>query len=91
MTQAAIRKLDADNVATALAAQAATMANTENTNRNTRERETHVARKCSYKEFISYNPFYFNGTKGAVGFIHCGRDMIHNELSNFAKIDSSKG
>nr|GEW46015.1 reverse transcriptase domain-containing protein [Tanacetum cinerariifolium] len=35
-----------------------------------RESETHVARKCSYKEFISCNPFYFKGTKGAVGLIH---------------------
>ncbi|GKA08040.1 putative reverse transcriptase domain-containing protein [Tanacetum coccineum] len=34
MTQAAIRKLVADSVATALEAQAATMANTDNTNRN---------------------------------------------------------
>nr|GEZ07616.1 hypothetical protein [Tanacetum cinerariifolium] len=36
MTQAAIRKLVADSVATALEAQAATMTNTDNTNRNTR-------------------------------------------------------
>nr|GEV67843.1 putative reverse transcriptase domain-containing protein [Tanacetum cinerariifolium] len=41
MTQAAIRKLVADSVATALKTQAATMANTDNTNRNTRPRETH--------------------------------------------------
>ncbi|GJV84206.1 putative reverse transcriptase domain-containing protein [Tanacetum coccineum] len=51
MTQAAIRKLVADSVTAALEAQAATMANADNTNRNTREREAHVARKCSYKEF----------------------------------------
>ncbi|GJZ06585.1 reverse transcriptase domain-containing protein [Tanacetum coccineum] len=37
----------------ALEAQAATMANADNTNRNTREREAPVARKCSYKEFMS--------------------------------------
>ncbi|GKB85147.1 hypothetical protein Tco_0957419 [Tanacetum coccineum] len=36
MTQAAIRELVADSVAAALEAQAATMANTDNTNRNTR-------------------------------------------------------
>ncbi|GKD41514.1 reverse transcriptase domain-containing protein [Tanacetum coccineum] len=41
MTQAAIRKLVADSVATALEAQAANMANTDNT---TRPREDHVAR-----------------------------------------------
>ncbi|GJZ03388.1 reverse transcriptase domain-containing protein [Tanacetum coccineum] len=46
MTQAAIKKLIADSIATALEAQAATMANTDNTNRNTRPRETPVARKC---------------------------------------------
>nr|GEV75181.1 DUF4219 domain-containing protein/UBN2 domain-containing protein [Tanacetum cinerariifolium] len=40
MTRAAIRKLVADSVAVALEAQAATMANTDNTNRNTKPRET---------------------------------------------------
>nr|GEX03067.1 reverse transcriptase domain-containing protein [Tanacetum cinerariifolium] len=40
MTQAAIRKLVADSVAAALEAQAATMENTDNTNRNTKESET---------------------------------------------------
>ncbi|GJW12178.1 retrovirus-related pol polyprotein from transposon TNT 1-94 [Tanacetum coccineum] len=43
ITQAAIRKLVADSVATALEAQAATMA--DNTNRNTGEREAPVARQ----------------------------------------------
>nr|GEW48228.1 reverse transcriptase domain-containing protein [Tanacetum cinerariifolium] len=69
MTQAAIRKLVADSIAGALETQAATMANTENTNWNTRPRETPVARKGNYKEFISCQPFYFNGTKGAVSLI----------------------
>ncbi|GKA97609.1 reverse transcriptase domain-containing protein [Tanacetum coccineum] len=50
MTQAAIKKLVADSVAAALEAQAATMANTDNTTRNTRQRETPIARKCSYKD-----------------------------------------
>ncbi|GJT94515.1 putative reverse transcriptase domain-containing protein [Tanacetum coccineum] len=45
MTQAAIRKLVTDSVTAALEAQAPTMANADNTNRNTRERETPVARK----------------------------------------------
>ncbi|GKD51197.1 hypothetical protein Tco_1280173, partial [Tanacetum coccineum] len=45
MTQAAIRKLVADCVTAALKAQAATMANADNTNRNTREKEAPVARK----------------------------------------------
>ncbi|GJR86034.1 putative reverse transcriptase domain-containing protein [Tanacetum coccineum] len=61
MTQAAIRKLVADSVATALEAQDATMANTDNTTRNTRQRETPIARKCSYKEFMGCQPSYFKG------------------------------
>ncbi|GKC24319.1 hypothetical protein Tco_1026469, partial [Tanacetum coccineum] len=69
MTQVAIRKLVADSVATALEAQAATMANADNTNRNTRAREAPVARKCSYKEFMSCQPINFKGTDGAVGLI----------------------
>ncbi|GJV09671.1 hypothetical protein Tco_1351212 [Tanacetum coccineum] len=69
MTQAAIKKLVADIVAAALEAKAATMANTNNTNRNTGQRETPVARKCSYKDFMSCQPFNFKGTKGAVGLI----------------------
>ncbi|GJY30071.1 putative reverse transcriptase domain-containing protein [Tanacetum coccineum] len=59
MTQAAIRKLVADSVSKALEAQAATMANTDNTNENIGKGETHVARKCSYKEFMSCQPFNF--------------------------------
>ncbi|GKB15214.1 hypothetical protein Tco_0849137 [Tanacetum coccineum] len=58
---AAIKKLVADSVAAALKAQAATMENTDNTTRNTRQRETHIARKCSYKEFMNYQPFNFKG------------------------------
>nr|GEV10183.1 reverse transcriptase domain-containing protein [Tanacetum cinerariifolium] len=69
MNQAAIRKLVADSVVAALEAQATTIANTNKTNRNTRKRETLVARKCSYKEFMSYQPFNFEGTEGAVGLI----------------------
>ncbi|GJR07587.1 reverse transcriptase domain-containing protein [Tanacetum coccineum] len=69
MSQAAIRKLVADSVVAALEAQAATMANTNNTNRNTGQSGTPVARKCSYKEFMSCQPFNFKGTEGAVGLI----------------------
>ncbi|GKF73104.1 hypothetical protein Tco_0219436, partial [Tanacetum coccineum] len=61
MTQAAIKKLVADSVTTALEAQAANMENTHNT---TRPREAHVARQCSYKELMSYQPINFKGTKG---------------------------
>nr|GEY17008.1 hypothetical protein [Tanacetum cinerariifolium] len=45
MTQAAIRQLIADSVAVALEAQAATMENTNHTNKNTGPSETPVARK----------------------------------------------
>nr|GEV69314.1 putative reverse transcriptase domain-containing protein [Tanacetum cinerariifolium] len=50
--------------ATALEAQAANMANADNTNRNTQPREAPVARKCSYKEFMSCQPFNFKDRKG---------------------------
>ncbi|GKD04240.1 putative reverse transcriptase domain-containing protein [Tanacetum coccineum] len=69
MTQIATRKLVADSVAAAMEAQVANMANTDNTNRNTGQRETPVTRKCSYKEFMSCQPFNFKGTKGPVGLI----------------------
>ncbi|GJX05192.1 reverse transcriptase domain-containing protein [Tanacetum coccineum] len=69
MTQAAIRKLVTDSFATTLEAQAVAMENANNTNRNTGEREAHVARKCSYKEFMSCQPINFKGTEGAVRLI----------------------
>nr|GEU55021.1 reverse transcriptase domain-containing protein [Tanacetum cinerariifolium] len=50
-------------------AQAANMENTDNTNRNTRPRETPATRKCTYKEFMSCQHFNFKGTEGTVGFI----------------------
>ncbi|GKC44453.1 reverse transcriptase domain-containing protein [Tanacetum coccineum] len=67
MTQAAIQQLIDDGVAEALEAQAATMANTD---RNTRQNRTSITRTGNYKGFISCQPFYFNGTEGAVGLIH---------------------
>nr|GEW31394.1 reverse transcriptase domain-containing protein [Tanacetum cinerariifolium] len=60
------KKTDHENSKKALAA---TMAYTDNPNRNLRSRETHVAKRGNYKEFISCQPFYFNGTEGAVGLI----------------------
>ncbi|GKE32558.1 reverse transcriptase domain-containing protein [Tanacetum coccineum] len=69
MTQAAIRKLVADSVTMALEAHAATMANANNLNRNTGPTGIPVLKMGNYKEFISCQPFYFNGTEGAVGFI----------------------
>nr|GEZ86756.1 reverse transcriptase domain-containing protein [Tanacetum cinerariifolium] len=63
MTQAAIRQLVTDSITTALEVQAANMANADNTNRNPEPREAPVARKCSYKEFISCQPFNFKDCK----------------------------
>ncbi|GKD77235.1 hypothetical protein Tco_1339856 [Tanacetum coccineum] len=60
-TQDAIKKLVTDSVSAALEAQAATMANTDNI--NTGPREAPVARKCSYKEFMSCQPFNFKVKK----------------------------
>ncbi|GKB82549.1 hypothetical protein Tco_0949444 [Tanacetum coccineum] len=77
MTKAAIRKPVADNVATVLEAQAANMANADNTNRNPEPREVPIARKCSYKEFMSCQPFNFKGSEGAVRLI---RWFEHTEL-----------
>nr|GEV32039.1 reverse transcriptase domain-containing protein [Tanacetum cinerariifolium]GEV33464.1 reverse transcriptase domain-containing protein [Tanacetum cinerariifolium] len=69
MTQDAIRQLVANSVTVVLEAQTATMENTNNFNKNTEPRETPVVRRGNYKEFISYQSFYFNGTEGAVGLI----------------------
>ncbi|GKE38131.1 hypothetical protein Tco_1461536 [Tanacetum coccineum] len=49
MTQAAIRQLVTDSVATALEAQAANMANAENTNGSTGPKETPIAKRGNYK------------------------------------------
>ncbi|GJT11971.1 hypothetical protein Tco_0859013 [Tanacetum coccineum] len=67
--QAAIKKLVFDSVAVALKVQAATMAGTSNPNRNTGPTGTPIAKPGNYKEFISCQPFYFNGMEGAVGLI----------------------
>nr|GFB39815.1 hypothetical protein [Tanacetum cinerariifolium] len=69
MTQAAIKQLVVDSVTIALETQAATMVNADNANRNLKPREAHVARKCSYKEFMSSQPFNFKGSEGAIGLI----------------------
>nr|GEU96706.1 putative reverse transcriptase domain-containing protein [Tanacetum cinerariifolium] len=62
MTLAAIRQLVADSVTATLEAQAANMANADNTNRNPKP-------KCSYKEFMSCQPFNFKGSEEAVELI----------------------
>nr|GFC07280.1 reverse transcriptase domain-containing protein [Tanacetum cinerariifolium] len=45
------------------------MANADNDNRNLEPKEAPVAKKCSYKEFMSCQPFNFKGSEGAIGFI----------------------
>nr|GFB35709.1 hypothetical protein [Tanacetum cinerariifolium] len=70
MTQATIRQLVVDSVATTMETQAATMANADNANRNLKPREAYVARKCSYKEFMSCQPFNFKGSEGAIGLTY---------------------
>ncbi|GJW37456.1 putative reverse transcriptase domain-containing protein [Tanacetum coccineum] len=86
MTQAAIKKLVADSVTAALEAQAATMAGTSNPNRNTGPTGTPVAKRGNYKESISCQPFYFNGTEGAVGLIH----WFERTESVFSRIKCTK-
>nr|GEX19437.1 reverse transcriptase domain-containing protein [Tanacetum cinerariifolium] len=68
--RAAIKQLVADSITTVLEALAANMENIDNTNRNPKPREAPIARKCSYKEFMSCQPFNFKGSEGAVGLIH---------------------
>ncbi|GJZ79328.1 reverse transcriptase domain-containing protein [Tanacetum coccineum] len=53
----------------ALEAQTAAMASASNPNKNTNLTETPAVKTGNYKEFISCQPFYFNGTEGAVGLI----------------------
>ncbi|GKE18622.1 reverse transcriptase domain-containing protein [Tanacetum coccineum] len=69
ITLAAIRQLITDGISSALKAQAATMASASNPNRNTRPTGTPVEKTGNNKEFVSCQPFYFNGTEGAVGLI----------------------
>ncbi|GJZ55698.1 retrovirus-related pol polyprotein from transposon TNT 1-94 [Tanacetum coccineum] len=66
---------------TALEAQTAAIASASNPNRNTRPREIPIAKRGNYKEFINCQPFYFNGTEGAV-------DLILNQQSEFSQLDS---
>nr|GEW38989.1 putative reverse transcriptase domain-containing protein [Tanacetum cinerariifolium] len=72
-----IKEIQARHQADKEKAQAANMANADNTNRNHKPIEAPVERKCSYKEFMSCQPFNFKGLKGAVGYI---RWFKHTEL-----------
>nr|GEX90558.1 retrotransposon protein, putative, Ty3-gypsy subclass [Tanacetum cinerariifolium] len=92
MTQAAIRKLVVDSVTAALEAQTATMANTSNPNRNTGPTGTPVAKTGNYKEFIRCQPFYFNGTEGAVGLIRWFKriEIVFSRSSQGLHVDLAK-
>ncbi|GJR64654.1 reverse transcriptase domain-containing protein [Tanacetum coccineum] len=70
ITLAAIQQLITDGISSALKAQAATVASASNPNRNTGPTGTPVAKTGNYKEFINCQPFYFNGTEGAIDLIH---------------------
>nr|GFA20481.1 reverse transcriptase domain-containing protein [Tanacetum cinerariifolium] len=67
MNQTAIWQIIDDRVATTLEGQAGNMENIGNTKRN--PEQAPVARKCSYKEFMSCQPFNFKGPERAVGLI----------------------
>nr|GEX61215.1 reverse transcriptase domain-containing protein [Tanacetum cinerariifolium] len=71
-----------DGIAAALKTRAI---NTNNTNRNLEPKETHVAKRGKYKEFISCQPFYFNGTEGAIGLIrwfeHTESVFLHSKCT----------
>ncbi|GJY32132.1 reverse transcriptase domain-containing protein [Tanacetum coccineum] len=69
ITLAAIQQLINDGISSALKAQAASMTSDSNPNRNTGPTGTPVAKMGNYKEFVSCQPFYFNGTEGAVSLI----------------------
>ncbi|GKE73975.1 hypothetical protein Tco_1536016, partial [Tanacetum coccineum] len=69
ITLATIQQLITDGISSALKAQAVTMASASNPNRNTGPTGTPVAKMGNYKEFVSCQPFYFNGTEGAIGLI----------------------
>ncbi|GJU64444.1 reverse transcriptase domain-containing protein [Tanacetum coccineum] len=69
ITLYAIQQLIANGIATALKAQAATMTSASNPNRNTGPTGIPVTKTGNYKEFVSCQHFYFNGTEGVVGLI----------------------
>nr|GEY51759.1 putative reverse transcriptase domain-containing protein [Tanacetum cinerariifolium] len=58
------------------------MANADNANRNPKPREALVARKCSYKEFMSCQPFNFKGSEGTIRLI---RWFERSESNSFAQ------
>nr|GEX82133.1 reverse transcriptase domain-containing protein [Tanacetum cinerariifolium] len=89
MNQAAIIKLVVDSVVVALEVQAANKENVDNTNRNPEPREALEARKCSYKEFMSCQPFIFKGSEGTVGLVRWFKRM-ESVFSHSNRIENCK-
>ncbi|GKF82119.1 hypothetical protein Tco_0243775, partial [Tanacetum coccineum] len=86
ITLAAIQQLINDGISSALKVQATSMASASNLNRNTGPTGTPVAKTGNYKEFVSCQPFYFNGTEGAFGLIRWfERTELVFSCSNYAK------
>ncbi|GKE97576.1 hypothetical protein Tco_0020927 [Tanacetum coccineum] len=89
------RKQMGNNNKISLAPQTATMANANNTDMNTREREAPVARKCSYKEFMSCQPINFKGSEGVVGrirwFERTESVFSHSNCTKDCKVKFSTG
>ncbi|GJU41591.1 reverse transcriptase domain-containing protein [Tanacetum coccineum] len=86
ITLTAIQQLIANGIAAVLEAQTATTASASNPNKNTGPTGTPVAKTGNYKEFVSCQPFYFNGTEGAVGLIRWSeRTELVFSRSNYAK------
>nr|GEV93505.1 hypothetical protein [Tanacetum cinerariifolium] len=79
ITLATIQRLITDGIAAALETRAI---NTNNTNRNLEPKEPPIAKRGNYIEFISCQPFYFNGTKGAIGLI---RWSERNDLKTYIR------
>nr|GEX78016.1 hypothetical protein [Tanacetum cinerariifolium] len=85
ITLATIQRLITDGIAATLETRAI---NTNNTNRNLEPKETPVAKRGNYKEFISCQPFYLNGMEGVIGLIR-GFKRIESVFSHskYAKED----
>ncbi|GJX52497.1 hypothetical protein Tco_0280866 [Tanacetum coccineum] len=69
ITLAAIQQLTTNGNSSALKAQAATIASASNPNRNFGPIGIPITKTRNNKEFVSCQPFYFNGTEGAVHLI----------------------
>ncbi|GJY06366.1 hypothetical protein Tco_0373420 [Tanacetum coccineum] len=82
-----LETLIADSVTSALEAQAGTMASASNPNRNIGPTRTPAVKTGNYKEFISCQPFYFNGDEEELyNLIETG-----NDLTPYVKVSKDYG